>query len=148
MTTFRPSTLAEYTAWLRQWLAQGNQPTHFYDYPFARQSWITAERDFTTGGECGVDAASIIVPEGVQHLGGALGHNVLYLMEGPALRGHIVPVFSDPSFLDISEEISRFISAKRTEDAEFWRTAEHRKQERKQAMRHSDVGRWKLGARQ
>lgn len=148
MTTFRPSTLTEYTAWLQQWLANGNQPTHFYDYPFARQSWITAQRDFSTGGECGADAARIIVPEGIHHLDGTLGHNVLYLMDGPAVRGNIVPVFSDPVFLDLSTEIHAFIAAKKAEDAAFWQVAKDRSQERRLAMRSSDVGRWKLGAHQ
>lgn len=145
MTVFRPCTVTEYAAWLRAWLEAGNQPTHYYDYPFERQAWLTAQRDFTTGGECGANAVHVVVPVGVSCEGGALGHNQLYFMEGITQRGGCVPVFNDPVFATLAEDMPAFIARKQEEDRAFERQIEGDNTAAERAMRRSSVGRWRLG---
>lgn len=139
---FRRATLDEYVAWLRPWLAAGNQPTHYYDRPFGRQKWLTAERDFTTGGECGALSTEIIVPAGIKHLGGGIGHNQLYFMDGQRHLGHVVPIFDDPVFRTLSDDIPAFISAKKAEVAAWRRESEAMMSEAVRRSRRSDVGRY------
>ncbi|MGW8954663.1 hypothetical protein [Streptomyces sp. NPDC055709] len=143
MTAFRPSTVNEYVLWLKQWLDAGNSPTHYYDYPMSRDlSWQVAVRDFTTGGECGADAVRIVVPPGIRHIGGGLGDNQLYFMDGPSHGGGVflVPVFSDPEFL-LLPGIRDFIESKAAEAREARHEFEARHRQREVAQRGSDVGR-------
>jgi hypothetical protein len=96
-SVFRPARVSEYVDWLRGYLAGGGEITHAYDYRL--NGFLVACRDFSTGGECGVNAAQIVVPAGVRHTGGDLGHNSLYFMDGFTERGHgFVPIFADPEF--------------------------------------------------
>lgn len=147
MTVFRPCTVTEYAAWLKAWLDAGNQPTHYYDYPFERQTWLTAQRNFTTGGECGANAVHVVVPAGVSYEGGALGHNQLYFMDGATQCGDFVPVFNDPVFATLTDGMPAFIARKQEENRAFERQVEGHKLAAERAMRRSDVGRWRLGAR-
>lgn len=93
---FVPASLGQYVAWLERYLQGGGRITHVYGYPFARSRMLLAVRDFTTAGECGALARNIIVPRGVTHLGGALGHCTLFTEDGA--QGHSVPAYSDPEF--------------------------------------------------
>lgn len=145
MTVFRPCTMNEYAAWLRAWLKAGNQPTHYYDYPFEGQTWLTAQQDFTTGGECGANAVCVVVPAGVSYKGGSLGHNQMYFMDGVTQRGGWIPVFNDPVFATLAEDIPAFIARKKAEDRAIERDMERRRVQADEAMRRSDVGRWRLG---
>lgn len=147
MTVFRPCTVSEYAAWLKAWTEAGGQPTHYYDYPFQRQTWLTAQRDFTTGGECGANAVQILVPAGVSYEGGPLGHNELYFMEGATQRGGLVPVFADPVFATLADSMPAFIARKQEEDRAFERQIEDAEAAAERAMSRSDVGRWRLGTR-
>ncbi len=140
MSEFRTGTLTEYAAWLAAWLEGEGQPTHYYDYPFARQTWLTAQRDFTTGGECGSQSANVIIPEGVRHTGGDLGHNTLYWMDGPALSGYTVPVFHEPVFLGLPG-IAAFIAEKKRADQEERQRQRAQDQRRREAMQGSDLSR-------
>lgn len=94
---FTPATAADYAVWLALHLKQGGRITHFYDYPMNRAGMLTALQPFSLAGECGAEAHSILVPEGVAFLGGDLGHCNL-LMSGGSLKGHFVPVYSDEAF--------------------------------------------------
>lgn len=98
MEKLRSARLDEYVAWLRNHLASGGHITHAYDYPFERIGFLVAQAHFTTDGECGSNAASVIALPGVRRLGGALGHNQIYFMDGATCEGGRVPIFADPAF--------------------------------------------------
>lgn len=99
---FRTATLDNYLAWLEAWVRAGNMPTRYEDHPFGSYgTWLLAQRDFVTGGETGALRVSIIVPPGIDHASGPLGHNTLYYLDGPDLVGHRAPVFNDPEFANI-----------------------------------------------
>jgi hypothetical protein len=138
---FRPATVTEYIAWLRPWLAAGNQPTHYYDYPWARWTWLTAEKDFTTGGECGANAVHIIVRPGVRHAGGGIGHNQLYFLDGTKQVGGQIPIFTDADFTDLPGVVG-FVANERRRDAEYRMQIEESRNERAAAAVGSDVTRY------
>ncbi|GAA3852328.1 hypothetical protein GCM10023084_03170 [Streptomyces lacrimifluminis] len=140
MTALRPATLDEYLIWLRAWLDAGNQPTHAYDYPWAQRTWLTATRDFRLGGECGSDAVHILVQPGIRHVGGGLGHNNLYLADGPEQRGGTVPVFSDPAF-EMLPGVREFIADERRKTVEWKQERADADAARKLAAVSSDVPR-------
>lgn len=140
MTALRPATLDEYLTWLRTWLTDWRPPTHAYDYPWARQAWLTATRDFALGGECGADAVHILVPDGIDYARGELGHNQLYFMNGPVQCGGQVPVFSDPEFLSLPG-VREFIAAERRKTAEWERERTEAEDAYRRAAADSDVPR-------
>jgi hypothetical protein len=94
----RGATVEEYADWLRGFMVAGGEPTHFYDYPFDRWDFEYAMHHFATCGERGARSRHIIVPVGVQHLGGDLGHNTIFFADGYRPVGSVVPVFTDPVF--------------------------------------------------
>lgn len=98
MEKLRFARLEEYVAWLRDHLASGGRITHAYDYPFERIGFLVAQAHFTTDGECGTNAVSVIALPGVRRLGGSLGHNKIYFMDGAMCEGDWVPIFADPEF--------------------------------------------------
>lgn len=139
---FRTATLDDYLEWLHAWLRAGNRPTHFYDYPFARWTWLTALRDFETAGETGSNAVSIIVPAGVRR-SGEVGHNNLFFMDGPAIREYgIVPVFADAPFTAI-EGMGEFIAEERARSRQRQREAEARWKANDLAAAASDIGQFR-----
>ena len=140
MSALRPATLDEYLTWLRAWLDAGNQPTHAYDYPWSRWTWLTATRDFRLGDECGADAVQILVQPGVQHVGGGLGHNQLYFADETGQRGGMVPVFSDPVF-EMLPGVREFVRSKERERAEWMRKRAEAEDARRRAAAESDVPR-------
>lgn len=140
MSALRPAVLDEYLIWLRAWLDAGHEPTHTYDYPWSRQDWYTATRDFALGGECGADAVQIIVPAGIQWTRGDLGHNRLYLLDGAEQRGDFVPVFSDPAF-EALPGVREFVAAKARKYAEMRRQRATREERRQRMAADSDVPR-------
>jgi hypothetical protein len=140
MSVLRPATLDEYLTWLRAWLDAGNQPTHAYDYPWSRRTWLTATRDFRLGGECGVYAVNILVPPGIQRVGGELGHNELYFMDGPEQRGRMVPVFSDPVF-ELLPGVREFVAGERLKEAAWHRERAEAEEQRQRMAADSDVPR-------
>ena len=140
MNALRPAVLDEYLTWLRAWLDAGHQPTHAYDYPWSRQEWLTATRDFTLGGECGADSVRIIVPTGIEWARGDLGHNSLYFLDGPKQMGDVVPVFSDPQF-EVLPGVAEFIREEKLRHVAWEREVEARKKAAALAARDSDVPR-------
>lgn len=142
MSTFRPAHVNDYVEWLRPYLEQGGKPTHYYDYPFSRQRWLIAEKDFTTGGECGSLAAHIIVPAGIEYGGGGLGHNELYFMDGHRQSGNFVPIFDEPVFPSLSEDLPAFITEQKAKHAAFRDDMERRRDESLWRSRQGDLGRY------
>ena len=140
MSALRPATLDEYLTWLRAWLDAGHQPTHAYDYPWSRWRWLTATGDFRLGGECGADAVQILVQPGVQHVGGELGHNRLYLLDGTDQRGDFVPVFSDPVF-ELLPGVREFVRSEALKRAEWMRERAEAEEQRRLMAEDSDVPR-------
>lgn len=127
---FEPLPLDRYLAWLRGYLAAGGKITQFSAHPYPADRLLLATRDFTTGGECGARARDILVPAGIRHLGGGLGHCNLYFDAGSRSRPHAegrdgpsVTAYSDPGF----HELPGYQEARRKaiEDR-----AEYEKQER------------------
>lgn len=139
MDVFRGSTVDEYVEWLKAWLAAGHRPTHYFPYPFTTWTWLTAQQDFTTGGECGALAVHIIVPPGIRHTGGDLGHNCLYFLDGPRVKGHTMPVFSDPVFKTLG--INDFIAEQQARDRATRQAMEARLERSELAAGRSDIGR-------
>lgn len=141
MSKFRVATLEEYLDWFQIWRWSGNKPTHYYDYPFERwETWLFAKEDFRTDGECGAWAAHIIVPKGIQHLGGAIGHNQLYFANGTAgNRFPIVPVFNNPEFKRI-RSVRKFIQAEEKKAAQFWADMKSREELRAYRDAGTDIG--------
>lgn len=134
---FRTAAVDDYVEWLTRWLAAGNQPTHYYEYPFNNRSWLVALKDFTTGGECGSAAVQIVAPPGIRHAGGDLGHNNLYFQEGPDQRGDWVPIYSDPAFAGLG--LAKFIDAEQEKYRRL--TAERESRRRQRDAVPSDVKR-------
>lgn len=127
--------LDRYIAWLRAYLAADGQVTHVYDYPYPGERFLLAARDFTTGGECGALSREILVPPGVRHLGGDLGHCHLYFEadgssppRAESLVTPFVPAYSDPGFRELpgyAEAAQRALEARaRDEQRERARQAE------------------------
>lgn len=98
---FAQARVSDYATWLRGYAEHGGRITHVYDYPMSNWSFLVALRDFRTGGECGAASVSIIVPEGINHICGGLGHNDLFFMDGFRTPSHIVPAFNDTEFKGI-----------------------------------------------
>lgn len=141
MSKFQPAPLGTYIDWLREHLDDETQPTHWYDYPYPRRDFLIATADFTTGGECGVYARSIIIPAGVQHLGGSLGHNSLYYFDREAPAPDIIPVFSNPEFLALPG-MADFIAGAQQRERAFWAEQERLRQASEAAMLEGDLGRY------
>jgi hypothetical protein len=82
----RPAKPHEYASWLQGYIAEGGQPTHFYDRPTPLSDWYVALRDFEMYPLHGALSINVIVPVGVT-VTGSTGHNDLYLMDGFTSRG-------------------------------------------------------------
>lgn len=86
----------------------------------------------------------IIVPAGIRHAGGGLGHNQLYFIDGPEQQGRTVPVFSDPQF-EALPGVPEFVREAERRLAVWRSEVEARKAASVRAMQGSDVGRWAAG---
>lgn len=138
MAKFRSASLNQYVSWLEKYMRAGGQPTHFYEYPWARAGIVVATQDFTIGGECGVDARSILVPSHVKFLGGNLGHNNLYFEDSLTCRGGWVPVYGDPEFYSLPN-IENFIAGQRARRLDSERERQARNAEYKARTKGSDL---------
>lgn len=138
MSKFGPAQLDIYIDWLRTHLGADVKPTHWYDYPYPTRDFLFANTDFTTGGECGANARSILIPPGIKHLGGAIGHNNLFFFgEGDAPDW--IPIYSNPEFL-VLPGILGFIEEKKERQRAFRAEQEKFLADSKEAMRESDLG--------
>lgn len=95
LPNMRQAKARDYKKWLKGFLELGGTPTHSYDYRFNRK-WYVAKQDFKLGDLCGSLSMHVIVPKGVNFLGGAMGHCNVFYMDG--FRAHdpgFVPVYCD-----------------------------------------------------
>jgi hypothetical protein len=95
--TICPATISDYKEWLREYLGQGGEITHVYDYPMPTGFYL-AIRDFEMTPFYGAQAIQIIVPRNVKVTGDNLGHCHLYLEDGHRALGGWVPLYSDINF--------------------------------------------------
>ncbi|SKT81482.1 hypothetical protein [Mycobacteroides abscessus] len=100
----RPAALDHYAWWLRDWIMDGHRPNAYFDSPFHASQWRIADEvdRFIVPCNHGAGSVNIIVPIGVEHyVFGDLGHNQLYAHDGPEQLGGLIPVYSDPVFLEL-----------------------------------------------
>jgi hypothetical protein len=145
MSKFEPASLGIYIDWLRSHLSADVKPTHWYDRPYDMRNFLFATADFTTGGECGANSRNILIPPDVRHLGGALGHNQLFLF-GDGDVPDCIPIYSDQEFRALPGVIG-FIEEGMERDRAFWAKQAQLKEEQGDALRASDLGRHVLGDR-
>jgi hypothetical protein len=93
MPKLRPASVAEYAAFVADYLTAGGQIRYVRDSPM-RRVWVARE-DFTLPGLCGAAAIDILVPKGIHYLGGDRGHCTLYFADGPSVAGSGVELYSD-----------------------------------------------------
>ncbi len=96
---FIPATPDYYATWVHAYVQSGGHVDDFRNgLPSDAQGMLYATEDFKLGGEQGSASRSIIVPEGVVHTG-PIGHNTLYLFEGPrAVNAHSISAWATPEF--------------------------------------------------
>ena len=141
MAKFRKARIGEYIEWLKAYLYAGHKPTHYYGYPWEHNGFLVATSDFVLGGECGACARSIIVPQGVRCLGGDLGHNHLYYVDGPRYVGFgVVPVYTDTAFATLP--LRTFIAAKEGQDREYKRQMVAQENEDRRRRAGSDLSKF------
>lgn len=140
MSTMKPLELITYAVWLREHVAQGGVITHAYDYPYANNAdtMFSATKNFRTGGECGASAVHILPLPGVWHLGGDLGHNVIFPLDGGTCR--FVPVYDDPVF-DHIPGVAEVREREERKSREFWARIRAREEAQEARARYSDVPR-------
>jgi len=95
----RKARPCDYKRWLKGFLDEGGNPTHYYDYPMDRQHWYAATKNIVIFPLFGSSAISVIIPEGIQvDISQGRGHNEIYLMDRYTKPGEsvgFVPVFCD-----------------------------------------------------
>lgn len=140
MNALVPLSVHEYAVWLREHMAQGGTITHAYDYPYERVAdrMFRAVRDFRTGGECGAAAVHVLPSRGVRHLGGDLGHNVIFSLDGTS--GWMVAVYADAVF-DGIPGVREARDAQARSDQEFRARMRAREAEQERLAYGSDVPR-------
>lgn len=96
----RQARVEDYKNWLAGFLEKGGKPTNCYEYPMepGLDDWKVALNDFQISPLFGTESLNIIVPSGIKFLGGELGHNNLYFMDGFSCFGGWAPVYSDIHF--------------------------------------------------
>lgn len=103
LKNMKTASVEDYTDWLRGYLANGETPSDYCDYPMPTTfGWFVATRDFDLIHLCGSFTMNIIVPVGVNFLGDVnnIGHSALYFMKDYSHAGDAsyIPVFSDVRF--------------------------------------------------
>lgn len=96
----RPARPWEYPAWLRGWMAAGNNPTHYYDY-LSPKMWVAMSHLVTLRPMYGSAAIYLLIPEGTNYEGNP-GHTTLFITKDGSFttRQHAsVPVWSDTEVL-------------------------------------------------
>jgi len=97
----RPSTPAEYAAWLTGWLRRGGRVTHPHGYPL--HGFVTMQRYATVPELYGALSLNILVPEDVplapanlaRTFHGCSGHNGVFFMTGFQVVAQVVPSYTD-----------------------------------------------------
>lgn len=94
----RRATAADYSRWLRGYVARGGHIGHCYDYPTPDDRWYVATGPFTLEPMFGAGSVMIIVPEGiaVEVDEKAFTHNQVFWMDSYRVSNTSgAPAFSD-----------------------------------------------------
>lgn len=96
----RPATKKDYMEWLKIFLENGGEITHFYNYNMPLDDWIVATNDFEIFQLYGTNGKHIIVENRVNVKYGNEGHNNLYFMNHHTSNSYptFVPVYADIVF--------------------------------------------------
>lgn len=95
LPNLRKAEAYQYEEWLQAYLSTDEgEITHVYNYDLPSRFYV-ARNSFHLSALYGALAVSIIVPKGITVSYGELGHNNLYLMEGPANVGDWAPLYDD-----------------------------------------------------
>lgn len=89
----RKMSIDEYRHWLTGYLKNGGKITHYYDYPFGRQTFYTAMSSGHLTPQYGASSFCVLAPAGVKITSG--GHNNVFHVDGYTTDGGFVPMFSD-----------------------------------------------------
>jgi hypothetical protein len=89
----RKTSIDEYRHWLNGFLENGGKVTHYYDYPFSRQTFYTAMSSGHLTPQYGASSFCVLAPAGVKITSG--GHNNVLHVEGFSASGSFIPMFSD-----------------------------------------------------
>jgi len=102
----RNASVKQYGNWLIGYELQGNEPTHYYEYPFSPgNSFKIAINDFECVPLFGAMAVHIIVPTSVEVTNSRnLGHTDLYYMKDF--------VTSDSPWVPVYPDVERWIKAR------------------------------------
>ncbi len=98
LSNVRPATIDDYKEWLAGYLLHGGKPTHYYNYPFPRDTFYVAKMGFDLPARYGAGSISVIIPAGIQIHYKQLGHNKLYYLDGWQVEGRWIPVYKDIKF--------------------------------------------------
>ena len=91
----RTARALDYNKWLQGFIKAEGSPTHVYDYPLPSYFYV-ATGDVSLPALHGASSVSVIVPTGITvKTPDGLGHGNLYIMDGFAQVGGIVPIYSD-----------------------------------------------------
>jgi len=91
----RPATYMDYLKWLRGYLSECNEPTHYYDCKFRKYKYYVAKRFFRLGGLYGSNSINVIVPKDVDYKIHDIGHCNVYDMDGYEHKGSWVDIYND-----------------------------------------------------
>lgn len=95
----RKAEASDYIEWLKGYIGNGGEPSHFYDYPFSQPgSFYIATEDFRIFPLFGSAAIHIIVPKGIHaDVSESTGHCCIYFMDGFRIEycTSWVPVYQD-----------------------------------------------------
>jgi len=97
-----PARPKDYRKWLKGFVAKGGKITNVYDYPISSDlsDWFVAHRAFEISPLFGASSINIIAQEGVELLGGELGHNEIYFLDNYEHMGSNVPTYTDMKLED------------------------------------------------
>jgi hypothetical protein len=98
-----PATVDDYCQWLHEYVENGGEITHVYNYPFKQQSksFLVARSDLEITPLFGASSRHVIIPAGVNCSTTDLGHNTVYRHASSSTTGAsvegtpFVPLFSD-----------------------------------------------------
>ena len=137
---FEPALFDDYLRWAKAYVQKGGKFTHFTDHPWDNTDgrFTVALQNFTLSGGYGANRIDVIIPDGVEFMGGDIGHCALYDMntsdviaDGPSSA--YVPLYDEPELLKL-KGAAEFAEAARVRYAErdAQRQAEERAREREQ----------------
>lgn len=138
--TFEPALFDDYLRWAKAYVRKGGKFTYFTNRPWDNTDgrFTVALQNFALSGGYGANRIDVIIPDGVEFMGGDIGHCGLYDMNTSDVitDGHFgahVPLYDEPEMLKL-KGAAKFAEAARTRYAErtAQRKADDRAREREQ----------------